>query len=192
MAAERKRPTPSTLSGWNNFPTIEDPTAQLRLARAMGYPPGWRVVRSLITVPVPPSLADSMMASTGAATVTKFPDGTSMITAVQDRIYAGDPSTQPDGYYNHNAALTAAAKYPWRPHYDDVIYDNNDDDFDDTEFCSTSHKNRGGQLKSREAKFDEGDVVEVLYVEDEDDEEDEGEWYEATILKRVEYEDDIR
>lgn len=86
----------------------------------------------------------------------------------------------------------AASKYPWRPQYDDVIHDNNDDDFDDKEYCSTSHKNRGGQLKGREPKFQEGDVVEVLYVEDEDDEEEEREWYEATITKRVDYEDDIR
>jgi hypothetical protein len=47
-------------------------------------------------------------------------------------------------------------------------------------------------LKGREPKFEEGDVVEVLYVEDEEDDEEECEWYEATIVKRVDYEDDIR
>ena len=119
--------------------------------------------------------------------------GAYTITAVQDRIYAGDPATQPDGYYNHTAALTAASKFRWRPEYDDVVYDNNDDDYDDSEYCSTSHRNKGGQLKGREARFDEGDVVEVLYDEGDDEEaEGEGEWYEATIVKRIEYEDDIR
>ena len=192
MAASLQRPTPSTLSEWSSFPTVDDEIAQLRLARAMGYPPGWRVIRSLIQVPLTPSMAQSMQSAEGASTVTVAEDGTQTIKVVQDRIYAGDPSTQPDGYYNHSAALVAASKFPWRPQYDDVIHDNNDDDFDDKEYCSTSHKNRGGQLKGREPKFDEGDVVEVLYVEDEDDEEEEREWYEATITKRVDYEDDIR
>ena len=82
-------------------------------------------------------------------------------------------------------ALLACSKMPWRPEYDDVIHDNNDDDYDDDQYCSTSHRNKGGQLKGREAKFGEGDIVEVLYDEDE-------EWYEATVLKKVEYQDDIR
>eukprot|EP00804_Cyclotella_cryptica_P022136 CCRYP_011595-RA/>CCRYP_011595-RA protein AED:0.30 eAED:0.30 QI:215/1/1/1/1/1/2/179/462 len=192
MAANLRRPTPSTLEEWEHFCTVNDDTAQMRLARAMGYPPGWRVVRTLIRVPIPASLAESMMASEGAATVHHGDDGVHTVTAVQDRIYAGDPATQPDGYYNHAAALVAASKFPWRPQYDDVIHDNNDDDYDDKEYCSTSHKNRGGQLKGREPKFEEGDVVEVLYVEDEEDDVEECEWYEATILKRVDYEDDIR
>lgn len=112
--------------------------------------------------------------------------------AVQDRIYAGDPATQPDGYYNHTAALVASSKFKWRPEYDDVVHDNNDDDYDDNEYCVTSHKNKGGQLKGREAKFEVEDVVEVLYLEDDDADEEDGEWYEATITKRTDYEDDIR
>jgi len=40
-----KRPTPSTLEEWEQFPTVNDDKAQMRLARAMGYPPSWRVVR---------------------------------------------------------------------------------------------------------------------------------------------------
>ena len=111
------------------------------------------------------------------------------MTAVKDRIYAGDPATLPDGYYNHATALEAASKFSWRPEYDDVIWHNNDDDYDDNEYCSTSHRNKGGQLKGREAQFEEGDVVEVLYDEDEDEE---PVWYEATVLKKIEYQDDIR
>lgn len=38
-------------------------------------------------------------------------------------------------------------------------------------------------------RFEEGDIVEVLYDEDEDEE---PEWYEATIIKKIEYVDDIR
>ena len=47
MAASKvlKRPTPSTLEEWEQFPTVNDDKAQMRLARAMGYPPSWRVVR---------------------------------------------------------------------------------------------------------------------------------------------------
>ena len=183
-----KRPTPSTLEEWEHFPTVNDDTAQIRLARAMGYPPGWRVVRNLIKIPVPTYLAKRM----GVVDSSGGGDGSNnstMMTAVKDRIYAGDPATQPDGYYNHAAALEASSKLPWRPEYDDVIHHNNDDDYDDSEYCSTSHRNKGGQLKGREAQFEEGDVVEVLYDEDEDDE---PEWFEATVLKRIEYQDDIR
>jgi hypothetical protein len=153
----------------------------------MGYPPGWRVVRTLIQVPVPNYLARKMGVNNKESS-----DGSSScstITAVKDRIYAGDPSSQPDGYYNHAAALEASSKLPWRPEYDDVIWHNNDDDYDDNEYCSTSHRNKGGQLKGREAQFEEGDVVEVLYDEDEDEE---PVWYEAMVLKKIEYQDDIR
>merc|ERR1711862_298714 len=48
---------------------------------------------------------------------------------------------------------------------------------------------KGGHLNERQAKFDVGDVVEVLYGEDEDAK---PEWYEATVLKKIEYQDDIR
>mmetsp|Transcript_36390 Transcript_36390/g.65515 ORF Transcript_36390/g.65515 Transcript_36390/m.65515 type:complete len:390 (+) Transcript_36390:81-1250(+) len=181
---KHKRPTPSTLEEWEHFPTINDDTAQTRLARAMGYPPSWRVVRNLIQVPIPEYLAKQMSMGESAND-----EGLHIMTTVQDRIYAGDPASRPDGYYNHAAALLASSKLPWRPEYDDVIHDNNDDDYDDTEYCSTSHRNKGGQLKGREARFEEGDVVEVLYDEDEDAE---PEWYEATVLKKIEYQDDIR
>lgn len=183
-----KRPTPSTLEEWEHFPTINDEKAQMRLARAMGYPPSWRVVRNLIQVPIPEYLAKQYTKS-GVKSITTNEDGVHMMTTVQDRIYAGEPTSQPDGYYNHAAALLASSKLPWRPEYDDVIHDNNDDDFDDDMYCSTSHRNKGGQLKGREAKFEEGDIVEVLYDEDEDEE---PEWYEATIIKKIEYVDDIR
>ena len=42
---------------------------------------------------------------------------------------------------------------------------------------------------SFEIRFEVGDIVEVLYDEDEDEE---PEWYEATIIKKIEYVDDIR
>ena len=36
-----KRPTPSSLQEWEHFETVDDDVAQIRLARAMGYPPSW-------------------------------------------------------------------------------------------------------------------------------------------------------
>ena len=182
-----KRPTPATLEEWEHFPTLNDDTAQIRLARAMGYPPGWRVVRTLIQVPIPNYLARKM--GVNESTSPDDSSSSSTMTAVKDRIYAGDPASLPDGYYNHAAALEAASKFSWRPEYDDVIWHNNDDDYDDNEYCSTSNRNKGGQLKGREAQFEEGDVVEVLYDEDEDED---PVWYEATVLKKIEYQDDIR
>jgi hypothetical protein len=208
-----QRPTPSTLAEWENFSTVNDDIAQMRLARAMGYPPSWRVVRSIIEVPIPEYLATqmkergstavTMVGSSSSSSSSTSSDNdndngstsssavvrSSTMSVVRDRIYAGHPSSQPDGYYNHTAAYLACSKMPWRPEYDDVIHDNNDDDYDDDDYCVTSHRNKGGQLKGREARYKEGDYVEVLYDEDEDTE---PEWYEATVVKKVEYQDDIR
>ena len=171
-----QRPTPSSLSGWENFSTVNDDIAQMRLARAMGYPPSWRVVRSIIQIPLPDYLARRMKESGSKAVVVVSSstdnnndddDGNgstavrSTMSVVRDRIYAGHPTSQPDGYYNHTAAYLACSKMPWRPEYDDVIHDNNDDDYDDDDYCVTSHRNKGGQLKGREARYKEGDYVEV-------------------------------
>ena len=201
-----QRPTPSTLEQWEHFPTIHDPIAQMRLARAMGYPPSWRVIRNIIKVPIPNHIANQMPKSS-IVSVSRVEeskehndngtkgDGTNngrgvyMMNTVQDRIYAGPPQTRPDGYYNHASALLASSQLPWRPEFDDVIHDNNDDDYKDEDYCSTSHRNKGGQLKGREARFEEGDLVQVLYDEDE---ELEPEWFEAMVLKKIEYQDDIR
>ena len=81
--------------------SVDSSRAQMRLARAMGYPPSWRVVRSLIKVPLPEYLAKQMKDS-GAAVSTNE-GGLHVMTAVRDRIYAGHPASQPDGYYNHAA-----------------------------------------------------------------------------------------
>ena len=194
-----QRPTPSTLEQWEHFPTIHDPIAQMRLARAMGYPPSWRVIRNIIKVPIPPHIATKLPKSSivsrddngtkGSVNDNGTNGGVYMMNTVQDRIYAGPPQTRPDGYYNHASALLASSQLPWRPEFDDVIHDNNDDDYKDEDYCSTSHRNKGGQLKGREARFEEGDLVQVLYDEDE---ELEPEWFEATVLKKIEYQDDIR
>ena len=174
MTKKFHRPTPSTLAEWENFSTVNDDIAQMRLARAMGYPPSWRVVRSIIEVPIPEYLATQMKerGSTAVTITNNDNDDTknsssagvrssSSMSVVRDRIYAGHPSSQPDGYYNHTAAYLACSKMPWRPEYDDVIHDNNDDDYDDDDYCVTSHRNKGGQLKGREARYKEGDYVEV-------------------------------
>ena len=49
--------------------------------------------------------------------------------------------------------------------------------------------NKRKRDSSKEAKYEVGDVVEVLY---EDDDSDEADWYEATILKKKVYHGDIR
>lgn len=173
-----QRPTPSSLAEWENYSTVNDDIAQMRLARAMGYPPSWRVVRSIIDVPLPDYLARQMKERGSKAVVVSSSTNNnnaddvnnsaaaaaavrSTMTVVRDRIYAGHPTSQPDGYYNHTAAYLACSKMPWRPEYDDVIHDNNDDDYDDDDYCVTSHRNKGGQLQGREPRYKEGDYVEV-------------------------------
>ena len=146
--------------------------------------PGRRVIRCINSVPVPHFLVTRY--PEGALTLR---DGVHWLDAVSDRIYAGPPDAQPDGYYNHAAAYLAASRMPWFVERDDPLHDRSECGYKASEYCATSHRARGGQLRPREAKFDEGDVVEVLYDEDPD----EGpEWYEATVTRRTMYSDDIQ
>ena len=82
-----------------------------------------------------------------------------------DRIYAGDPSKNVDAYFNHHAAMTAALKF--------------------VEGESTGYENKGGQMLPRKPNFKANDEVEVLYEED-------GQWYDAQVVKVKTFVDDIR
>jgi len=79
-----------------------DAISELRLARSLGYPKSWHVVRSLIPHPT----ATDTGTGTGAH-------------LIQDRIFAGDPAENADLYYNHSAAFERAATWkegesgPW-------------------------------------------------------------------------------
>lgn len=118
------------------------PMIQQKLASRLGYPKGWHVVRTF-PHPCTPSNTKSYC----------------------DRIYAGDPSTGVDLYYNHSAALSAAMSYiPGE---------------------SSGYEKKGGQMLPRKPKFKVNEVVEVLY-------EDDGKWYQATIQKSKIFVDDIR
>jgi len=85
--------------------------------------------------------------------------------AVEDRIYAGNPDLSVDTYFNHEAARKAALKW--------------------VEGESSGYDQKGGQLLPMVALYNKKDAVEVYYEPDD-------EWYEATIVKRTEYDDDIR
>jgi len=113
--------------------------SEKRLAQTLGYPATWHVVRTVSTK--------------------------NNVQAFCDRIYAGPPSSNPDTYYNHGAAMAAALRW--------------------IEGKSTPHDNEGGQMNPRVALFEKDEYVEVLYEPDEM-------WYGATIMKCVMYQDDIR
>lgn len=76
-----------------------DATSELRLARSLGYPKSWHVVRTLIPNPAERDAAKQLI--------------------VQDRIFAGDPAENADLYYNHSAAFERAVSWkdedsgPW-------------------------------------------------------------------------------
>jgi hypothetical protein len=53
------------------------------------------------------------MKKSGAAVSTNE-GGFQVMMTVRDRIYAGHPADQSDGYYNHAAAAVACSKMPWR------------------------------------------------------------------------------
>lgn len=86
-------------------------------------------------------------------------------TKIEDRIYAGNPERSVDTWFNHDAARTAALLW--------------------VEGESTAYSQKGGQLLPMMANFDKNDIVQVFY-------EPEDTWYDATILKRVQYDDAYR
>ena len=83
---------------------------------------------------------------------------------VQDRIFAGDPANNADLYCNHGAAFEAASHW--------------------VEGESTPYDDEGGQMLPREAKYNKGQDIQVLY--------DDGKWYNAKITRVAVYPDDIR
>ena len=85
------------------------------------------------------------------------PDDGSLV----DRIYTAKPGTGCDMWLNHADAMEAAAAW------DDLPPELR------TPFCFN-----GGHLLKPQPKFEKGDKVQVMY---------EGEWWDATILRRKEY-----
>jgi hypothetical protein len=129
-----------------------DAQSERDLARSLGYPQSWHVVRVL---PHPAELDEDGDDAAVSSTNNSF----------MDTIYAGDPSSCVDVYYNHSAALGAAIE--WK----------------DGE--STGYDNRGGQMLPRVPIFQKDSWVEVYYP-------DEDTWYKAQIKKVKQYVDDIR
>jgi hypothetical protein len=111
------------------------------LANTLGYPESWHVVREV------------------------FHDGDKQ--SFSDTIYAGDPKSMPDVYYNHLAAMNAATKW--------------------VEGESTPYDDNGGQMLpiDQTVKIYAGDEVEVYYEPD-------AMWYAAVVKKVTEYKDDTR
>ena len=121
---------------WDARPTVTDLRAR-QLAAALGYPKGWRVVRTIeekkVRLPAE---------STGQST-TKT---TSLV--IVDRIYSGrpGPSMNCEGWFHHAAAQAAAA----------ALASDNDDD---RVAALKSH------LLPRVARFEKGDAVQAYYDE---------------------------
>jgi hypothetical protein len=113
--------------------------SERQLAIALGYPSTWHVVRR----------------------IERMEEESKNI--IVDRVYAGNPSSNVDMWFNHDAARQASME--WK------------------EGESTGYEHKGGHLLPRKARFSKGDEVEVHY---------EGGWYAATIVKRKEYEDGFR
>ncbi len=124
------------------FEATTTPKSERLLANTLGYPDSWHVVRK----------------------VNSTDDGKETF---DDTIYAGDPKSMPDMYYNHLAAMNAAAK--WK------------------EGESTPYDDNGGQMLpiDQTVKIQAGDEVEVYYEPD-------GAWYAAVVKKVTEYSDDTR
>ena len=118
----------------------DGPKSERRLARSLGYPPTWHVVRR---VPHPADGGGGLQRTDSSSSQGSVPP-----SSFQDRIYAGDPrsSSGSDLYYNHSSASTAALRW--------------------LEGESTPHFDGGGQMLPRVAGYAKGDKVEVYYEPD--------------------------
>lgn len=168
-----------------------------KLAKSLGYPNGWHVVR-VVPHPADLVLLDAIKANGSKSSscimhdsnnILSFDednsknwretmDGLQSVThAVQDvigssymdRIFAGAPGSGCDMYFNHGAAMGAAMKWEVG--------------------VSTGYEAKGGQALPREPKYKGGDSVEVFYQEEN---ETENAWYYAEVVKVKEYYNDIR
>mmetsp|Transcript_42543 Transcript_42543/g.49726 ORF Transcript_42543/g.49726 Transcript_42543/m.49726 type:complete len:488 (-) Transcript_42543:263-1726(-) len=141
------------------YNSTTDAESELRLASIMGYPSSWRVMR---VVPHPGDVGKEGVFSISS------PDGVSRGTSFQDVIFAGDREKGfVDRYYNHVAAMTAAALH-WHPEE------------------STSYDQEGGQMPPPLQIYSKKDKVEVLW------DEEEGVWYDAHITKSKIEKNDVR
>jgi hypothetical protein len=156
--------------------TTDDSSAQ-ELARELGYPETWHVVRE---VPHPADrsgtggnngggdgaeVSDQENSEGEEDDEPPSPSKSDGVISFMDTIYTGKPKDGVDVYYNHSAALGAAVA--WDPE------------------TSSGFDAHGGHNLPRQAKFSKGETVEVL------DEEDES-YHKADITKVKVYANDIR
>jgi len=140
---------------WEPTPTIGSDLKARQLAAALGYPPSFRVVRTIETT---------------------NNESRKNQKVIVDRIYSDKPDTGCDMWYNHEAALKAAEAWP----VDRVVTVDADGDLvqeevDDEEEIPSPHHFDGGHMLPRQPLFSKGDKVQALY---------DGDWWDATILKR--------
>jgi hypothetical protein len=162
---------------WDPHPTVNDDKQAQYLAAALGYPPGWRVLRTVTTTATPETLSKD---AENATTTTSQAQPHKLIVA--DVICAGHPSSGCDTWFHHEAAMEAAADWVANVQNgtDDTTDNNNNNDTPVTVPC---FHYKGGHLLPRKPLYDKGDKVQVLY---------EGAWWDAKIVRRKEYTEGFR
>mmetsp|Transcript_2778 Transcript_2778/g.7774 ORF Transcript_2778/g.7774 Transcript_2778/m.7774 type:complete len:359 (+) Transcript_2778:169-1245(+) len=143
---------------WDPQPTGTDLKAQ-QLAYALGYPTSWRVVRTIEEMPPQDISGEEKVVDEGGPAAAGC-------RCIVDRIYAGEPGTGCDMWFHHHAAMMAAQDW------------NEDEGIGCDPF-----QHKGGHLLPRQAAFEKGDKVEVLF---------ENQWYEAKIVRRKEHSEGFR
>lgn len=158
-----------TLGGalWDSHPTRTDVRAR-HLAAALGYPDGWRVVRTIEEQSPAAPIITSTSPPTPlvAAEEKKPPVPAKPVRIIVDRIYAGDPTTDCDCWFHHAAAQQAAAT--WIDEDDDAPEE------DDGTTSNDPFGHNGGHLLPRVAKYYKGDAVQALFQD---------EWWDAKIVR---------
>lgn len=152
---------------WDPHPTKTDLQSR-QLAVALGYPPEWRVVRTLQPLDRIPAAE-----GVGGGNHEQGETSTGPVLVIQDRIYSGKPSTGCDMWVDHAAAQKVAAQW--------MADTEAHESFEGTGRkppLPTPFDHKGGHLLPRQAAYSVGDKVQVMY---------EDEWWEARILRVKEH-----
>ena len=179
------------------YTATTDAESERQLARSLGYPKSWHVVR---LVPHPSLIEEEPETDdAGGATASAIPSNNDELTGGETG-QAIVQSEEDNKGLDKDRAAEKVKSGPGKGTYMDIIYTGDPSAGVDVyynhsaalaaalqwnEETSTGYDNKGGQMLPRVAKFKKGSWVEVFYP-------DENKWYKAQVEKVKHYANDVR